>query len=268
MNWRKISEQPKPNPKLGPVTPGGLILRVWFLDDQHGFAVGYQKTVLETHDGGHTWKPVEEAAKPTGTPAFTAYSAIVFDGNHGLIVGTSVPPRRGLGPFPSWMDPVGATKQRAVANVTELLQTADQGGKWLSSNSSLIGLVTGVRLAGSLGLSVFSYPESLEWPSEVYSLDLTTGKSVSAFRAKDRRVFDAALFHGPAAVLAAIEPPGRLNTIPIPGKVKMLSSVDLVQWEEMEVDYRAVATTLVLAGPDREHLWVATDTGMILHLVP
>ena len=48
----------------------------------------------------------------------------------------------------------------------------------------------------------------------------------------------------------------------------MLSSVDLVEWKEMDVDYRAVATTLVLAGPDREHLWAATDTGMILHLVP
>ena len=48
----------------------------------------------------------------------------------------------------------------------------------------------------------------------------------------------------------------------------MLSSGDLVQWKEMDVDYRAVATALMLAGPDRDHLWVATDTGMILHLVP
>jgi hypothetical protein len=29
----------------------------------------------------------------------------------------------------------------------------------------------------------------------------------------------------------------------------------------MEVDYRAVATTLILAGPDRQHLWAATETG-------
>lgn len=268
LNWRKVCDQPKPNSKLGPVSPGGLILRLWFVDDQHGFAVGYQKTVLETHDGGRTWKPVEEAAKPTGNPAFTAYSSLVFDGNHGLIVGTSVPPRKGLGAFPSWMDPVTATKTAPVPNVTELLQTSDQGGKWISSNSSLIGLVNRVRLAGPLGLSVFGYPESFEWPSEVFSLDLTTGKSVSAFKAKDRRVFDAVLFRGPAAVLAAIEPTGRLNTVPIPGKVKMLSSVDLVEWKEMDVDYRAVATELILAGPDRGHLWVGTDTGMILHLVP
>ena len=35
----------------------------------------------------------------------------------------------------------------------------------------------------------------------------------------------------------------------------------------MPVDYRAEATTLMLAGPDAHHLWAGTDTGMILRLV-
>ena len=47
----------------------------------------------------------------------------------------------------------------------------------------------------------------------------------------------------------------------------MLTSTDLKEWNEMEVDYRAVATSLVLAGPDPSHVWAATDTGMILRLV-
>jgi hypothetical protein len=34
----------------------------------------------------------------------------------------------------------------------------------------------------------------------------------------------------------------------------------------MEVDYRAEAQRAIFSGPDREHLWVATDTGMILKL--
>jgi hypothetical protein len=267
LNWRKLCDQPKPDPKLGPVTPGGLILRLWFVDEQHGFAVGYQKTVLKTIDGGKTWTAVPEAAKPTGNPAFTAYSRIVFDGNHGIIIGSAVPPRRDLGRFPSWMEPDRATKARPAPNVTLLLETQDQGGNWVSSNSSLIGLVTTIRMVGKLGINVFGFPESFEWPSEAYSMDLTTGKSMSVFRDKNRRIFDVALFHGPYVVLGAIEPPGRLNTVPIPGKVKMLSSVDLLEWKEMDVDYRAVATTLVLAGPDPDHIWAATDTGMILHLV-
>lgn len=268
LDWHKVCEQPKPDHKLRPTPPGGLIMRVWFLDENHGFATGYQKTVLETRDGGHTWKPVPDAAKPTGNPAFTAYSSIRFEGGYGIIIGTSIPPRRDLGPFPSWMDPERATKTQAASNVLDLLQTTDQGKTWHSSNAALLGLATSVRLAGALGLVVFDYPESFEWPSEVFREDLRDGTSKSAFRAKDRRVFDSALFRGPNAVLAAVEPPGRLNSIPIPGKVKMLSSVDLSKWTEMDVDYRAVATSLVMAGPDRAHLWVATDTGMILHLVP
>jgi hypothetical protein len=63
-----------------------------------------------------------------------------------------------------------------------------------------------------------------------------------------------------------VEPPGKLRSAPIPGKVKMLASADLKTWTEMAVDYRAVAQSLVLAGPDPEHLWAATDTGMILRL--
>ncbi|HEY7335298.1 MAG TPA: hypothetical protein VH639_10465 [Bryobacteraceae bacterium] len=265
-SWRKISDQRKPDKKLKPAPPGGLIMQVWFLDAQHGYAAGYQKTVLQTFDGGRTWAPLMEAAKPTGTPAFTAYSQIAFDGPLGLIVGASVPPRRDLGPFPSWMEPERASKQRQLPTETLLLQTRDSGGHWTATNAPLFGLVAALRLSGPDALDVFSYGPSFEWPSEVYRLDLKTGASVSAFRQKDRRVTDIALFKGPQAFLAAVEPTGSLNTVPIPGKVKILTSTDLKQWKEMPVDYRADATTLTFAGPDAQHLWAATDTGMILKL--
>jgi hypothetical protein len=266
--WRKIFDQPKPNAKLGPVSPGGLILRVWFLDEKHGFAVGYQKTVLETHDGGRTWKPVTEAAQPTGNPVFTAYTRIAFDGKLGLIVGAAVPPRRDLGAFPSWMEPERASKVKQQPNLTLVLQTLDGGVTWTASTAPLVGLVTGLRLLGDVGMSMFGYSESFDWPSEVYKIDLQSGKSTRAFREKNRRVTDAALFPG-RAFLGAVEPTGRLNSLPIPGKVKMLASTggELDQWREIDVDYRAIAGSLVLAGPDPEHMWAATDTGMILRLV-
>ena len=34
------------------------LLTVWFLDENHGFAAGVEKTFIETRDGGVTWKPV------------------------------------------------------------------------------------------------------------------------------------------------------------------------------------------------------------------
>jgi hypothetical protein len=67
--------------------------------------------------------------------------------------------------------------------------------------------------------------------------------------------------------MAAVEPPGKLNSAPIPGKVKIITSGDFKTWKESDVDYKAEAGRVKLAGPDPDHLWAATDTGMILRLV-
>jgi hypothetical protein len=40
--------------------------------------------------------------------------------------------------------------------------------------------------------------------------------------------------------------------------------MDLTTWLELPVDYRALANRVYLAAPDENHMWVATDTGMIL----
>ena len=72
--WKKLCEQLKPDKTLVPATTIGLLLRVWFLDEKHGFGVGLQKTIVETKDGGRTWTPARSAAKPAGNPAYTAYT--------------------------------------------------------------------------------------------------------------------------------------------------------------------------------------------------
>jgi hypothetical protein len=269
-SWTRISDQIKPNKKLDSPPPGGLILRVWFLDAQHGFAAGFQKSVFETHDGGRTWKPVEEAAKPASNPAYSLYTHLGFaDAKHGLIVGGYSPPRKDAdADLPDWMEPEKAVRRRTVPTLTLEIETRDGGLTWMSSTAPLIGSLASLHVSESVGLAVWGFADSFEWPSEVYSLNLITGRSESVFKQKDRRVTDAISFPGPRAFLAAVEPSGRLHSSPIPGKVKILTSVNLKDWTEMDVDYRAVARSLVLAGPDAGHVWAATDTGMILRLAP
>src|SRR5262249_39978616 len=148
-------------------------------------AVGYQKTVLQTFDGGRTWSPLADAAKPMGNPAFTAYTQIAFEGGRGLIVGASVPPRRDLGVYPSWMDPEQASSRRQVPTLTLLIQTVDSGGHWTADNAPILGLVWALRMADRYALDVFSFDASFEWPSEVYKIDLTTGRSTLTFHQKD-----------------------------------------------------------------------------------
>jgi len=278
-SWTRIADQIKPDKKLADAPRGGLILRVWFLDTQHGYAVGLQKSAYETHDGGRTWKALAEAAAPSSNPAYSVYSRIaVADQRSGMMVGGYAPPRTGKaraereeeGGLPDWMHPESTLSRRQVPRLTLELDTRDGGKTWKSGTAPLLGSVASLRLSGENGLAVFGYADSFEWPAEVYRLDLNTGKSESVFKQKDRLVTDAAIFVDGAgdgrAFLAAVEPPGRLRSAPIPGKVRMLSSTNLKDWVEMPVDYRAVAQSLVLAGPDAEHLWAATDTGMILRL--
>jgi len=267
-NWKKIADQRKPDKKIGPTPPGGLLTRVWFLDEKHGFAVGLQKTVVESKDGGITWTPLAEAEKISANPAYAAYSQLVFSGAKiGLILGQSIPPRADDPRLPTWMEPERAVKRRQIPTLKLELETTDGGTTWKSSTAPLFGDLLSLKISGAAGLAVFGFAESFDWPSEVYFLNLATGKNTLAFHAKDRRVFDAAIFPGPVAYLAAVEPPGKLNSLPIPGKVRILKSADLTNWTEMDVDYKAEARSLILAGTDGNNQWAATDTGMILHLV-
>lgn len=266
--WKKLCEQIKPDKTLDPPTTIGLLLRVWFLDENHGFGVGLQKTIVETKDGGRNWLPVEAAKKPAGNPAYTAYTHIAFsDSKRGVIAGGSQPPRRedGMrGSLPSWMDPERASKRKEVPTLTLMAQTTDGGENWTTTTAPLFGLVTSLRFSGDDGLIVMGFNDSFQWPSDVYRLaNQNTGR---VFRDKTPRVIDAALYPGPHIYLAGVDPTGKMNTAALPGKVRILESDDFSTWTEMPVDYKAIARSVVMAGPDPGHLWVATDTGMILHL--
>jgi photosystem II stability/assembly factor-like uncharacterized protein len=267
-SWKKISDQIKPNKNLEPETTVGLLLRVWFLDEHHGFGVGLQKTIVETKDGGKTWTSVEAAQKPAGNPAYTAYTHIVFAGDkRGVIVGGSQPPRKedgSRGALPAWMDPERASKRRQIPTLTLLAQTKDGGATWETTTAPLFGTVTSTQFDGVEGLIVMGFNESFQWPSDVYRL--ANGETSRVFRDKSPRIIDSALFKGQHLFLAGVDPTGKMNIAPIPGKVHVLESTDFKNFTEMKVDYKAQARQVILTGPDADHLWMATDTGMILHL--
>jgi hypothetical protein len=70
-----------------------------------------------------------------------------------------------------------------------------------------------------------------------------------------------------SAYAAGFQPSGLIAYSPVPEPVKILHSNNLTTWTDMPVDYRAVARRVILAAVDATHVWVATDTGMILKLV-
>jgi hypothetical protein len=243
------------------------INRVYFRDENRGWAVCDHKKVLETKDGAQTWTEVEAANKPAANPDYTSYDWIEFvSATDGLIVGSSIPPRPGDNQ-PAWMDPEGAANRREWPSLTITLETRDGGATWTPQTAPTFGQTTRFRTgAGGTGLVLVRFTNAFEWPAEVY-LVKAKGASTRVFRQKDRVVTDCGWLAPSRALLAAIEPPGRLPQLPVPGKLHILQSDEtLTQWTEMKVDYRAFGTRAMLSilGPDQA--WVATDTGQIFKL--
>jgi hypothetical protein len=253
--WRKLDKSPE-----------GLIT-VFFLDPNHGFAVGTRKSAYETKDGAKTWQPIAAAAEPHTNPEYTAYNCIAFaTPKVGLISGYSQPPRADQ-ERPDWLDPQQATRRREWPHMSIMLDTKDGGATWKPSTTSMFGRISRVSfLPDGRGLGLLEFTENFEWPSEVLRLDGSTGKSASVYKAKDVTVTDLLLLPSGTAYLAGVEVVGKLQHSPIPSKLKILKSDDLVNWQPMDVDYRAVAVRAMLRAAGDGTLWVATDTGMILKL--
>jgi hypothetical protein len=242
--------------------PTGM-LRVWFTDSHHGFAVGLMKRIFETKDGGETWTLLPITKEVQGDADFTTFGQISFSGQNGIITGWNIPPRRG---GPDWMEPEHAKRQ--VPNLSLFLQTTDGGATWHESEGSLFGQITRISMTPQgTGLGLVEFKDEFEYPCEVYRINLHTGKSERSFREKDRAITDVRLFAGTnRGIIAGYESTGTLYHSPVPGKLKVLTTEDLENWQEVPVDYRAVAHRAIIAGPDEEHLWIATDTGIILSL--
>jgi hypothetical protein len=184
-----------------------------------------------------------------------------------MIAGWSRPPRGGdAGRLPEWMDPENRRREWPGKGV--MLQTLDGGATWDVSETSMFGRITSISLASDgRGLVLVQFFDRFEYPSEVYRVDASSNKPERVFRRQDRVVTDVLVVPRGAAYLAAVEPPGTLFHSPVPGKLKLLTSSNSSDWKEMAVDYRAVARRAVLAAAGPKHVWVATDTGMILQLV-
>ena len=253
-NWRKL-------PK-----PASEILRVAFTTENDGWAVGGKKKVLETHDGGKRWTPVAAAAEPPGNADHSAYTWIAFaNPEAGIITGWNIPPQNTFQRLPDWVDPEEALSRRDLPHLSYSLVTKDAGKTWKSESASLFGQIQRVRLnSKGSGLGLIVYSQGFRYPSEVYRIDWRTGKNETLYRDRQFFVSDVWMGDDGVAYLAGSRVSGQMRNI-VPGKVQVLRSSNLVSWQAMPVDYRAVANQVVFASAG-SGIWLATDNGMILKL--
>jgi hypothetical protein len=242
------------------------ILRAHFLNREHGFAIGYPRAVYETVDGGKKWSKLEIAASQPTATANTVYDCIAFSGDHGVIIGKVAPRQDDRDPI--WLNPNAAHTQQQHESTSIMLETLDRGQHWSASANPAFGDVTQMFITkGGFALALVEYHDYYSLPSRVLKVEFGVPKPLVVFDQADRAVSDIVPLDGGGALLAAIQPPGNSNQVPIPAKLRMVRSENLRDWMEDDVDYRAVASRAVVAAPDRNHAWVATDTGMILALV-
>jgi len=254
--WTKLGKTPTP------------VVRVYFIDEKTGWAVGPRKAVYQTADGGVHWSKLEAAAEPPGDPLYSAYTWVAFASPKlGLISGFNQPPRRTFGEErPVWLDPEAAARRRELPHLNYTLFTRDGGKTWHANSSSLFGQTTKVYFAADgNGLGLVEFGNAADWASEIYKIDWHTGNSTTVYRDHHFSVSDMWIAPGGTAYLAGDIAPGRVRDL-VPGRVQVLVSKDFKDWKAMPVDYRASATRVVLAvaGDD---MWLATDGGMILKLV-
>lgn len=236
------------------------IVRVYFLDPSHGYAIGSPGAIYETADGGKKWTKLPAANVPSIDPKRTFYECITFGGPHGMVIG-EVLPEDGE-PFPN-----SSIRPQQKSTIV-VLETFDGGKSWSSRVVPFPGAITRVSfIKEGAPLFLVENPPYYSIASSLIQGQLGSGDQKTIFAEKNRFVTDFALLPDGGAVLAAIEPPGNSSQVPIPGKLKIIESSDLKTGREMDVDYRAVAQRAVVAAADARHKWVATDTGMILGLV-
>ena len=242
------------------------IYRVYFVDEQHGWAIGPKKTAMETQDGGKTWTQLGAATAALGENTdYSAYTWIAFaTPKIGLITGGNMPPWN-TPELPDWVNPTATLDLRETPHFSYTLATSDGGVNWTPASRSLFGSIVRIRFAPEgKGLGLMQYSQTFRYPSEVYSLQWPGGTTRTVYRDAKFAVSDIWLAPDGTAYLAGTAVRGKLRNV-IPEKVQVLTSKDLENWTPIPVDYHAQATAVILAGSG-DDLWMATDSGMILKL--
>ncbi len=226
--------------------------RVYFATEEAGWAVGQRKSAFATKDGGTTWSRISAAETVNTTPENTSYLAIAFaDRKSGMIVGASNPPRRDAGP-----------RARELPHLGIFVDTRDGGETWRASTASMFGSVTRLAFApDGRGLGLIQFAGDFDYPSEVFRIDWKTGESTRAFRDARCAVTDVIFLSSGAAMMAGVN----ARRVGERGRIRLLRSADLAEWEDMPVAGRPAARRVILAEAGRA-VWAATDDGLLLSL--
>jgi hypothetical protein len=245
-----------------------MLTRVWFTTRERGWAVGAEKKLLQTDDGGRSWKKMAVAKEISTSEDRTVFRALTFVTDRQAIIAGRVEPRRNER-FPIWMQSE-PEEERETPTLSVVLESRDGGETWKAMTSSMFGRISAVRSWRGLPFAValVEFERYFAYPSELFRIDIRTGGSMRVFREKDFAVTDVGVLSDGSVVAAGFEPTGLVARTPVPGRLRAMRSTDLKKWVPLDVDYRATARRVSTSVSADGTVWLATDTGMVLRYRP
>jgi hypothetical protein len=265
------------------------ILDLHFLDENRGFAVGVEKQFIETVNGGRSWKAVK--IKVSGEKRQTAFRSIRFiDQTRGVALGGFRPM---VMPYPGYLPEM----QPETPGMLHSLQTGDGGKTWSTDSISVFGYPHQVvPLSATEGLLVFRFTQNFNWSTVVYRLGWGSQGFQSFLKEKEWIVTEIIRLPDGRIAIAEVKRAGTLTQPEFPTQVRVLletsdprpsipaetaPSAALAEasqepfapgwkdrWKDLRPNFKFQATNAQLAAKPDGSLWLLTNEGAILELVP
>jgi len=178
-----------------PVPADTTLTRVRFLDGTHGWAVGYDGTVLATSDGGKTWA-LQQFDAAWGRPYF---DILFFDTDNGLLAGANGTLKKTSDGGKTW-DAVSSDVFADNPNLYNLIKlgdgslliagergfmarSTDKGANWTQLKSPYTGSYFGALAVNGSGALIYGLRGNAFYAADVAKAAPLTAKELAAMRA-------------------------------------------------------------------------------------
>jgi photosystem II stability/assembly factor-like uncharacterized protein len=178
-----------------PVPADTTLNRVRFLDDTHGWAVGYDGTVLASSDGGKTWT-LQQFDAAWGRPYF---DVLFFDADNGLLAGANGTLKKTSDGGKTW-DAVSSDAFADNPNLYNLIKlgdgslliagergfmarSTDKGASWTQLKSPYTGSYFGALAVNGSGALIFGLRGNAFYAADIAKAAPLTAKELAAMHA-------------------------------------------------------------------------------------
>ncbi len=197
-----------------PAPADTTLTRVRFLDPNHGWAIGYDGTVLGTEDSGKTWK-LEQFDAAWGKPWF---DVLFFDAQNGLLAGANGTLKKTADGGKTWdavnsdvfadgpnlynLIPLGDGSLLIAGERGFLARSTDKGASWNQLKSPYTGSYFGAIATGSSGALIFGLRGNAFYAADIAKAAPLTAKELEAMRAAASNAEAAAGAQNPVSEVA------------------------------------------------------------------